>query len=71
MRAHAAVDQEGLAGHKIAFGRGQKNHRTNQVFRQFLTLDHAVGKLHGGTAAVDRSDDLGGAQFTIRWRARH
>ena len=35
-----------------------------------LAIVARIAALHGGIAAVDASEDLGGARFSIRWRAR-
>ena len=33
-----------------------------------LAIVARIAALHGGSASVDRSEDLGGARFTLRWR---
>lgn len=35
-----------------------------------LAIVARIAGLHGGTVAVDASEDLGGARFSMRWRAR-
>ena len=35
-----------------------------------LAIVARIAALHGGAAAVEASDTLGGARFTVRWRAR-
>jgi two-component system sensor histidine kinase RstB len=34
-----------------------------------LAIVARIAALHGGTVAVDESQALGGARFTLRWRA--
>ena len=36
-----------------------------------LAIVARIAALHGGEATVDASEDLGGARFSIQWRARH
>ena len=43
MHRLAAVDVDGLAGHEVAGGRGQKHHRAHQVVRHLHALDGTAG----------------------------